>query len=136
MKAWPTTKLKVIPFFQEAKITVFEKVESSFNGAESTKRRISPPRRGWLSIHEPEEAIRQKSTNCSWIYLQQWSSQPSSPVPRSLGFTTQPMLAFLLCWQCHIPLMFLCPYQVKWLVTLKIVHPPSRHGGSLYLRHG
>ncbi|KAF8864865.1 putative allantoin permease [Acephala macrosclerotiorum] len=41
-------------------------------------------------------------------------------LPKSIGFTTQQMLAFFLYWLCHIPFVFLRPNQLKWLFTLKM----------------
>ena len=42
-------------------------------------------------------------------------------LPESLNFTTQQMLAFVLFWLCHVPLIFLRPYQLRWLFTLKML---------------
>lgn len=54
------------------------------------------------------------------VFGQHFTSIPNH-LPESLNFTTQQMLAFVLFWLCHVPLVFLRPYQLKWLFTLKML---------------
>ncbi|KGO37810.1 Permease, cytosine/purine, uracil, thiamine, allantoin [Penicillium expansum] len=42
-------------------------------------------------------------------------------LPISAGITTQGMIAFIVYWVIHIPIMFLRPDQMRWIFTMKIV---------------
>jgi nucleobase:cation symporter-1, NCS1 family len=42
-------------------------------------------------------------------------------IPASIGYTTQEMLGFFLAWIVYVPVVFLRPYQLRWLFTLKMI---------------
>ncbi|OKL61418.1 hypothetical protein UA08_03680 [Talaromyces atroroseus] len=42
-------------------------------------------------------------------------------IPADIGYTTKEMLGFFLAWIVYVPIVFLRPYQLRWLFTLKIV---------------
>ncbi|PYH89730.1 hypothetical protein BO71DRAFT_413118 [Aspergillus ellipticus CBS 707.79] len=42
-------------------------------------------------------------------------------LPDSAGITTQGMIAFLVYWVIHIPIMFLRPDRMRWIFTMRMI---------------